>query len=154
MQTEGSKGISLLWEKLKSKGPIILYNGGYGAILANIVGYYPWFATYNTMEDVLPKSNPDGTPLTGMAKLARRAMQGFCASAVSDCTSNSIRVVKVYKQTHPVRTPAFPFICSVFTLVDPSSWLSPNISDHDMCWLSATVSRRTHPSPTFSAPSR
>lgn len=101
MQTEGSKGLALLWDKLKAKGPIILYNGGYGAILANIVGYYPWFATYNTMEDVLPKTNADGTPLTGVAKLARRALQGFCASAVSDCTSNSIRVVKVYKQTHP-----------------------------------------------------
>lgn len=100
MQTEGSKGIGLLMEKMSKKGPIVLYNGGYGAIVANLVGYYPWFATYNTMEDVLPKTHADGTPYTGVYKLGRRALQGFCASAVSDCTSNSIRVVKVYKQTH------------------------------------------------------
>mmetsp|Transcript_4163 Transcript_4163/g.16821 ORF Transcript_4163/g.16821 Transcript_4163/m.16821 type:complete len:336 (-) Transcript_4163:759-1766(-) len=101
MQTDGAKGMGLLWNKIKQKGPIVLYNGGYGAILANIVGYYPWFATYNTLEDVLPKKDSDGNDLTGVKKLGRRALMGFGASAVSDTTSNSIRVVKVYKQTHP-----------------------------------------------------
>lgn len=101
MQTEGSKGVALLMDKLKSKGPIILYNGGFGAILANIVGYYPWFTTYNSMEEFLPKTDADGNPLTGVKKLARHAVKGFCASAVSDTVSNSIRVIKVYKQTHP-----------------------------------------------------
>ena len=36
-----------------------------------------------------------------MAELGRRAILGFCSSAVSDTCSNSIRVVKVYKQSHP-----------------------------------------------------
>ena len=36
-----------------------------------------------------------------MAELGRRALLGFCSSAVSDTCSNSIRVVKVYKQSHP-----------------------------------------------------
>lgn len=35
-----------------------------------------------------------------MAELGRRALLGFCSSAVSDTCSNSIRVVKVYKQSH------------------------------------------------------
>jgi hypothetical protein len=34
-------------------------------------------------------------------ELGRRALLGFCSSAVSDTCSNSIRVVKVYKQSHP-----------------------------------------------------
>ena len=34
-------------------------------------------------------------------ELGRRAILGFCSSAVSDTCSNSIRVVKVYKQSHP-----------------------------------------------------
>jgi len=34
-----------------------------------------------------------------MAELGRRALIGFCASAISDTCSNSIRVVKVYKQS-------------------------------------------------------
>merc|ERR1712129_425732 len=69
--------------------------------MANIVGYYPWFATYNQMEESLPKTDADGKPFTGMKKLGRRALQGFAASAVSDVSSNSIRVLKVYKQTNP-----------------------------------------------------
>lgn len=36
-----------------------------------------------------------------LGELGRRALMGFCASAVSDTCSNSIRVVKVYKQSHP-----------------------------------------------------
>jgi Mitochondrial carrier protein len=36
-----------------------------------------------------------------MGKLGRRALIGFCSSAISDTCSNSIRVVKVYKQSHP-----------------------------------------------------
>ena len=35
-----------------------------------------------------------------MYKLGRSALIGFCASAVSDTCSNSIRVVKVYKQAN------------------------------------------------------
>jgi len=34
-----------------------------------------------------------------MGELGRRALMGFCASAISDTCSNSIRVVKVYKQS-------------------------------------------------------
>jgi len=34
--------------------------------------------------------------------LARRAFIGLCASFVSDCVSNGIRVIKVYKQTSAV----------------------------------------------------
>lgn len=100
LQTDGAKGMDLLKKRLAEKGPLTLYNGGLGAMMANIVGYYPWFATYNTMETVLPQTDSEGKPLSGVMKLARRAFQGFCASAVSDVSSNSIRVLKVYKQTN------------------------------------------------------
>jgi Mitochondrial carrier protein len=36
-----------------------------------------------------------------VGELGRRALIGFCSSAVSDTMSNSIRVLKVYKQSHP-----------------------------------------------------
>jgi hypothetical protein len=100
LQTDGANGMGMLGKKLKAKGPRVLYNGGLGAVFANIVGYYPWFATYNQMEEMLPTTNADGTQFSGVKKLARRALQGFAASAVSDCSSNSIRVLKVYKQTN------------------------------------------------------
>jgi hypothetical protein len=62
------------------------------------VGHYPWFATYNQLQESLPKFG-DGIG----AKLARNACIGFTASVVSDTISNSLRVIKTYRQTHPER---------------------------------------------------
>ena len=53
------------------------------------------FFTYNYLSETIPKQD------TQVAELGRRALLGFCSSAVSDTCSNSIRVVKVYKQSHP-----------------------------------------------------
>ena len=100
LQTDGANGINLLKEKLATGGFRTFYNGGLGAVMANIVGYYPWFATYNTLEEYLPKKDSQGNDFTGVQKLGRRALMGFGASAVSDVSSNSIRVLKVYKQTN------------------------------------------------------
>jgi hypothetical protein len=47
------------------------------------------------MEELLPRV--DDLP----RKLLRAAVIGFTASAVSDTCSNSIRVIKTTKQTHP-----------------------------------------------------
>jgi hypothetical protein len=56
---------------------------------------HSWFATYNFLSEKIPKQD------TQLAELGRRAIMGFCSSAISDTCSNSIRVVKVYKQSHP-----------------------------------------------------
>jgi len=47
------------------------------------------------MSETIPKQD------TQIAELGRRAIIGFCSSAISDTCSNSIRVMKVYKQSHP-----------------------------------------------------
>jgi Mitochondrial carrier protein len=54
-----------------------------------------WFFTYNYLTEKIPKQD------TQMKELGRRAILGFCASAISDTCSNSIRVCKVYKQSYP-----------------------------------------------------
>ena len=46
------------------------------------------------MSEYIPKQD------TQLMELGRRALIGFCSSAVSDTCSNSIRIVKVYKQSH------------------------------------------------------
>lgn len=51
---------------------------------------------YNTLNGHLP--NYDELP----KRLLRSAFIGFCSSFVSDCCSNSIRVVKTAKQTSTV----------------------------------------------------
>ena len=93
MQVTGR--FSAVVDKVKINGPMALYNGSLAAASATFVGHYPWFFTYNLLSEKIPKQD---TPL---AELGRRALLGFCSSAVSDTCSNSIRVVKVYKQSHP-----------------------------------------------------
>ena len=79
--------------KVKTNGVPVLYHGSLAAASATFVGHYPWFFTYNYLSEKIPKQD---TPL---GELGRRAILGFCSSAVSDTCSNSIRVVKVYKQS-------------------------------------------------------
>ena len=52
--------------------------------------------TYNQLNSLIPDT------YTGGAKLTRNAAIGFCSSFVSDCVSNSIRVITTAKQTSTV----------------------------------------------------
>jgi hypothetical protein len=71
------------------------------------------FVTYNSLNAVVPDT------YTGGAKLTRNALIGFCASFVSDCVSNSIRVITTAKQTSAV-TVGYLAVAngSAFTLPD------------------------------------
>ena len=93
MQVTGK--FSAVVDKVKTAGPLSLYNGSIAAASATFVGHYPWFFTYNFLSEAIPKQD------TQLGELGRRALLGFCSSAVSDTCSNSIRVVKVYKQSYP-----------------------------------------------------
>eukprot|EP01060_Flectonema_neradi_P031737 TRINITY_DN489_c2_g4_i1.p1 TRINITY_DN489_c2_g4~~TRINITY_DN489_c2_g4_i1.p1 ORF type:complete len:460 (+),score=113.71 TRINITY_DN489_c2_g4_i1:62-1441(+) len=96
MQVEGTSGLPKLKAKFAAGGPRVLYHGALGASAATFAGHYPWFATYNTLDAKLP------VPQELSKKLARNASIGFCASAVSDTVSNSLRVLKTYRQTASV----------------------------------------------------
>lgn len=93
MQVTGK--FSNVVDKVKANGPLSLYNGAIAAASATFVGHYPWFFTYNFLSEKIPKQDDQ------LKELGRRAILGFCSSAVSDTCSNSIRVMKVYKQSHP-----------------------------------------------------
>ena len=96
MQVEGAQGIKVLKTKVATSGPRVLYAGALGAFGATWVGHFPWFATHNFLDEKIPKQTDT------MKKLGRNAMIGFCSSFVSDCCSNSIRVIKTTKQTSAV----------------------------------------------------
>ena len=83
-----------LMAKFRVAGPSTFFQGAIAASAATFVGHYPWFFVYNYLSEVLPRY--EETP----KKLARSAVIGFCASAISDTCSNSIRVIKVYKQSN------------------------------------------------------
>ena len=93
LQVAGREGMTKLKQKVKHFGIWTLYDGALGNMGANFVGHYPWFVTNNQLEQIVP-------PFRN--KLVRRAFIGFCSSVVSDCCSNGVRVIKVYKQTSDV----------------------------------------------------
>ncbi|WIA39850.1 hypothetical protein OEZ86_013298 [Tetradesmus obliquus] len=93
MQVEGRAGLRHLYSKVRHDGPGVLYHGAAASVAATFVGHFPWFTTYNYLNQVLP--HPDELKL----RLLRSAFIGFCAGVASDVTSNSVRVVKTTRQT-------------------------------------------------------
>merc|ERR1712159_834216 len=93
LQVQGSGALELLKNKVKQGGVGVLYSGAAANFAANWVGNYPWFATFNYLQKNIPQQD------TALKQNARNAAIGMCASIVSDCISNSLRVVKTVKQT-------------------------------------------------------
>jgi len=97
MQVNGEEGLQRLWQSVVDAGnPGPLYRGALAQAAATTVGHFPWFATYNSLNSFLPVVDRDDDLL---GYLVRSAFLGLCASCVSDCTSNSLRVIKTTKQT-------------------------------------------------------
>jgi hypothetical protein len=94
MQVEGKSGVKIIKNKIKTSGPRILYNGTLASMSATFVGHYPWFLTYNLLNQNIPQYNEL------YKTLIRNASIGFGAAVVSDTCSNSLRVLKTTKQTH------------------------------------------------------
>mmetsp|Transcript_31417 Transcript_31417/g.64735 ORF Transcript_31417/g.64735 Transcript_31417/m.64735 type:complete len:296 (-) Transcript_31417:304-1191(-) len=101
MQVEGANGFPALVKKVRVNGFGVLYHGAAASFSATFVGHFPWFFTFNFLDSKIPK--PEDT----LSKLGRNAVIGFTSSVVSDTCSNSVRVIKTYKQTstEPVTYP-------------------------------------------------
>ena len=96
MQVEGADGLQRLWTKVLSEGPGPLYQGAFASAAATAAGHFPWFLTYNALDAQLPMVTASDDLFLS---LLRSATLGLCASCVSDCVSNSLRVIKTTKQT-------------------------------------------------------
>ena len=92
LQVEGKGGFTKLLTKASNHGPSVFFHGSLAAAGATMVGHFPWFFTYNYLDEKLPKY--DST----LQNLTRNGAIGFASSVVSDTCSNSVRVVKTYKQ--------------------------------------------------------
>ena len=95
LQVEGNNAIPLLKSKFKMGGPSIFYHGAMGAFGATYMGHFPWFLTFNYLNEKIPKY-----PNDQMKNLSRSAAIGFSSSIVSDTVSNSVRVIKTTKQSY------------------------------------------------------
>jgi hypothetical protein len=104
LQVEGADGLGRLWERVQDSGPGVLYRGAAAQVAATAVGHFPWFATYNVLNQALPAYDGsdggagDGTSAL-LLSLVRSAGIGLVASCVSDTASNSLRVIKTTSQT-------------------------------------------------------
>ena len=111
MQVEGSAGLRNLYKIAREEGPGILYQGAVAQAAATAVGHFPWYLTYNFLNDHLPtvtaaaaaattaSAAADSKEALLLLSLARSAFMGLCSSCVSDVCSNSLRVIKTTKQT-------------------------------------------------------
>ncbi|TPX34112.1 hypothetical protein SeMB42_g07372 [Synchytrium endobioticum] len=99
LQTNGAQGMPVLRARLAAHGLPTLWYGAVATAAATFVGHYPWYTVYNYLHASLPKYDTMGK------KLMRNAAIGFTASVVSDSISNSLRVIKTYRQTHHDKVP-------------------------------------------------
>jgi hypothetical protein len=88
MQVEGSDGLDRLRERVLESGPAPLYQGAIASAAATAAGHFPWFTTYNFLNDKLPTIAKEDDILLF---LVRSAVLGISASCVSDIVSNSLR---------------------------------------------------------------
>jgi hypothetical protein len=100
LQAQGQRGWTILRQRVKVYGVGSLWYGAWATAAATFVGHYPWFGTYNGLQEWLPHVDRDHE----LGKyLLRQAFIGFVASVVSDTISNSLRVVKTYRQVNDTR---------------------------------------------------
>ncbi|GAA6016608.1 hypothetical protein JCM11491_006015 [Sporobolomyces phaffii] len=104
MQTESNaRALVVLRARIATYGPATLWAGAFATAAANFVGSFPWFATYNylSLHLAAPSSDPAAHSHAAfvLLSLSRQALIGFASSVVSDSISNSVRVVKTYRQT-------------------------------------------------------
>ena len=50
-QVHGADGVKQLLKKVKANGPQTLYHGGIAQASATAVGHWPWFVTYNYLNE-------------------------------------------------------------------------------------------------------
>lgn len=115
MQVEGPAAYDLLVRKARAEGVGTLWNGAIGNAVASFVGSYPWFFTFNLMDELLPKASKAQV----IYRLTRSAAMGLIATGVSDVTSNSVRVIKTTRQTSAVQ---LSYLGAVQLVVSADGW--------------------------------
>ena len=93
LQVEGKQGLQILKNNIQKTGPRVLFHGTFASMSATFVGHYPWFLTYNILNEKLPHYDD------WFKNSLRYGFIGFNAAVISDCCSNSLRVIKTTKQT-------------------------------------------------------
>lgn len=78
-----------LKESFKKTGLPVLYKGVIPLYLSNFFGVFPWFLTYNILDNKFSKYENN---------IVKNGIIGLCCSTSSDICVNSLKVLKVQKQ--------------------------------------------------------
>lgn len=97
-QVNGKDGYKLLKNKIKTNGIKTLYNGSLAAFSSTVMGHFPWFFTFNYLNQNIPTVDEKETYYI-LKKYSRYAILGFSSTMSSDLISNSFRVIKTNRQT-------------------------------------------------------
>ncbi|CAG7854593.1 SubName: Full=Uncharacterized protein {ECO:0000313/EMBL:CCA68673.1} [Serendipita indica DSM 11827] len=97
LQTQGRQGVPILRNRIRKHGIGTLWYGALANLAATIIGYFPWWGTYNYLRDHLPEYDDF------KRQLLRQALIGFVSSVVSDTISNFMRVLKTYRQVNATK---------------------------------------------------
>lgn len=82
-----------LAERVANKGRSAFWQGSSAAFVSTLSGHLPWYSTFNALDRHLPEA--EAAPY----KVLRHGLMGFAASMVTDCCTNSLRVVKAIRQS-------------------------------------------------------
>ena len=61
LQVEGAGGLKQIGDKVSSRGPLVLFHGALAAAAATAVGHFPWFFTFNYLQEGIILSVSDLT---------------------------------------------------------------------------------------------
>ena len=92
-QVKGKKGFHIVKENIKKNGKRVLWNGTMAQCTATVVGHFPWFFTYNYLNEKYPPRE------NKYEELLKQGAIGFCSSLSSDVFVNVFKVMKTTKQT-------------------------------------------------------
>ena len=96
LQVHGKPGLDILKNKIKINGISTLWNGCSASFTGTVIGHFPWFYTYNYLQLNAPYKDEQ----SNLIQFARSGSIGFLSSTASDIVSNSVKVVKIAKQTN------------------------------------------------------
>lgn len=92
-QVNGKSGYQIVANKVKTKGVTYLWSGTLPQFTASILGHFPWYFTYNYLNEKLDHC------ATYTNELIKQGAIGFTASLSSDLCVNGFKVLKSSKQT-------------------------------------------------------
>jgi len=86
-----------LKRRIHSHGILAMWQGSSAACLTTLCGHLPWYSTFNFLNRHLPKFQNET-----YLRTIRNGFIGFTASMVTDCCTNSLRVLKAIRQAEDI----------------------------------------------------